>query len=106
MLRIVKDTHRLFCFHLRARFEDDEVGSYVRDKMFGQLPETWQEISYNYTELEHKAKQDETGASDPVVNEGKMDFNGLWFFGAKDNTVQAGLDSSGIGNLRLCVTWL
>ena len=67
-----------------------------------QLPSSWQETALDYAELESKISQNDA----EQIKTGASDFGGLWFFGAKDQSVHCGLEASGIGNVRLCAAWL
>ena len=87
---------------LRARMEDDVPAINVRDKMIAQLPESWTECSWEYEQLAEKAASE---SRTPVSQQGQVDFEGLWFFGAKDNSVYCGMECSGVGNVRLCAPW-
>lgn len=84
------------------QLEDDCPGSNVRDKIVNHLPDSWKECSWDYEELETKAALDDNMA---VNKQGQVDFNGLWFFGAKDSSVYCGIECSGVGNVRLLVAW-
>ena len=71
------------------------------DKIEEQLPSTWQEAALGFQEVQSKVSHMDAEA----VKVGASDFGGLWFFGAKDQSVHCGLEASGIGNVRLCATW-
>jgi hypothetical protein len=89
----------LFANHvvLRARMKDEEAEAScnIRAKMVEMLPDSYKECLFDYDQLGADAS--------PDLATGKAEFNGLWFFGAKDNSVNCGLECSGIANLRLCV---
>lgn len=89
----------IMCSILRAMMADPIVGNYVRDKLVEQLPDLWKECAHDYDDLSRRV--DSTHAE--TVRAGQGDFEGLWFWGAKDGSVSRGLECSGIGNVRLCV---
>ena len=82
---------------------DDDAGRYVRDKLVEQLPTHWQECAHDYDDLQRQANA--ANYESPDIQSGMADFNGLWFFGCKDGSVYSGLETSGVGNIRLCVPW-
>ena len=84
----------------RGKIADDEAAVYCRDRLVEQLPEHWTACAHDYEELVKNVAGNL--GNDAEMQNGLADFSGLWFWGAKDGSVHSGLETSGIGNLRLC----
>ncbi|CAJ1457594.1 unnamed protein product [Effrenium voratum] len=86
----------------RARISNDDANAAMRDRFHTVMPLPWQENATDHNELGSQVLAKGQLETQQMM-QGRRDFDAVWLVGQKDKAVHAGLEASGVGNIRLCV---
>ena len=97
---------------LRGTFAKADAAPRVRDAMMNTLPSSWLDGAVTHLDLLHTWKEarkaqggvEPSGGKDEL-EKGSEEFNNVYIVGSKMNSIHAGLECAGLGNLRLCAAW-